>query len=149
MEIAENKFPIELATMVQAEYSRGISSGLQDHPCNNLNDNVEGPCSISTSVNFATPQHVDIRDGSISVFGWLHLNKPVIPRYFLLSNLKVSVNGRVYNGLAIKLVDGLLMTGDGRFIRHGTTTSKVKGTIFGYQFAANGVSMSSNIEAVD
>lgn len=146
MMTAERYFPIELSTMMQSEYSRGITSNIYDHPCNNLSNPVEGPCSISTSANFATPQHLDIRDGSLSIFGWLHIGIPISSGYFLLGNLKVTVQGKEYNGLAIKLVDGLLITGDGRMLRHGTTTSDFNGTIFGYQFAANGITMSSKIE---
>ena len=46
-------------------------------------------------------------------------------------------------------MDGLLVTGDGRMIRHGTTALVVDGSIFGVQFAANGILMSSNMEPVN
>jgi len=144
--MAEQYFPIELSVMTQSEYSQGITSYLEDHPCNRLISKREGPCSISTSINFATPQHVDVRDGSISIFGWFHIGRPITDRYFLMSNLRVEKQGHVFTGLAIKLVDGLIVTGDGRMICHGTTTSKFNGEIFGIQFAANGVSMSSKME---
>src|SRR5689334_9296089 len=55
-EIAEKYFPMELSVMVQSEYSRGVTSSMAHQPCNNLTLGIEGPCSISTSVNFATPQ---------------------------------------------------------------------------------------------
>ena len=73
MKTAESYFPVELATMIQSEYARGITSFLEDHPCYNLPSQREGPCSISTSTNFATPQHVDVCDGSISIFSWFHI----------------------------------------------------------------------------
>ena len=60
LQMAEQYFPIELPVMIQLEYSRGITSLLPYHPCNNLMSKREGPCSISTSINFATPQHVDV-----------------------------------------------------------------------------------------
>src|SRR5688572_23142514 len=88
MIMAENYFPLELAVMIQSEYSRGITRELEYHPCNGLTSNIDGPCSISTSVNFATPQHVDVRDGSKSIFGWFHLNPPKTDQYFLLSHLR-------------------------------------------------------------
>lgn len=146
MDMAKNYFPIELSLMIQSEYSRGITSFLNDHPCNNLISKRDGPCSISTSINFATPQHVDVWDGSISIFGWFHIGQPISDGYFLLSNLKVKMDGHDYTGLAIKLVDGLLVTGDGQMICHGTTTSRFNGSIFGIQFAANGISMGSKLE---
>ena len=129
--------------MIQSEYSCGISSELEHHPCNDLDSNIDGPCSISTSVNFATPQHVDIWDGSMSIFGWFHIGHPITNSYFLLSNLKVICDGTEYNGVAIKLTDGLIIAGDGQMICHGTTTAKFDGSIFGIQFAANALSMSS------
>jgi hypothetical protein len=149
MEMAEHYFPIELSVMIQSEYSRGITSYLDNHPCNSLISKREGPCSISTSINFATPQHVDVRDGSSSIFGWFHIGNPITNRYFLMSNLKIDIHGRVYTGLAVKLVDGLLVAGDGHIICHGTTASEFDGSIFGIQFAANGISMSSKMEVND
>ena len=145
MKMADEYFPIELATMVQSEYSCGVTSYLPDHPCYAITNGMEGPCSISTSVNFATRQHVDIRDGSMSIFGWLEIGKPITSGYFLLSNMMVNVGGHDYKGIAIKLVDGLLVAADGRSIWHGTTANEFNGTMFGYQFAANGISMGSKL----
>ena len=85
-------FPLELATMVQSEYSRGITSSLEDHPCNGLVTPQDGPYSISTSVDFASAQHVDICDGSIGIFCWLCMGIPITNGYFLLSNISVIVN---------------------------------------------------------
>ena len=89
---------------------------------------------------------MDVRDGSISIFGWFHLNKPKNDVFFVLGNLKIKVNDTEYTGLAIKIVDGLIMTADGRMIRHGTTASDYDGSIFGMQFAANSISMGSKLE---
>ena len=75
--------------------------------------------------------------------GYIWVN--LLQQDFLMSNLEVTVHGRQYKGLAIKIIDGLLVTADGRFIRHGTTSSIFDGSIFGYQFALNGISMSSKI----
>src|SRR5688500_12501609 len=97
MKMAENYFPIELAAMIQSEYKRGISSSLNDCPCHDLVSGREGSCSISTSVNFATPQHVDICDGSIRIFSWVHIGKPITAEYFVLSNLQVTIEGQEYN----------------------------------------------------
>lgn len=145
MDMAEKYFPVELAVMIQSKYSWGITSYLVDHPCHNLISNREGPCSISTSINFATPQHVDVRDGSTSIFGWFHIGYPISTGYFLMGNIKVKVKGHIYTGLAIKLVDGLIISGDGQMICHGTTASFFDGSLFGIQFAANVVSMGSKM----
>ena len=51
--------------------------------------------------------------------------------------------------MAIKLVDGLLVSGDGRIICHGTTASQFDGQLFGIQFSANGISMNSKVEEND
>lgn len=86
-DMAEQYFPNEFLVMIQSEYSRGITSNLEDHPCNSLLSKREGSCSIPTSINFATPQHVDVRDGSTSIFGWFHIGSPITDCYFLMSNL--------------------------------------------------------------
>lgn len=122
--MAEQYFPIDSATMIQLEYSQGITGDLEYHPCSNLEVEKEGPCSISTSINFETPQHVDIRDDSVIIFSWYLIGSPVTDGYFVLNNLQVTFGEQVYNELAIKLVDGLLVSADGHFIRHRMTSSE-------------------------
>ena len=131
--------------MVQSEYARGISNNFEDHSCYSLTLQRGKPCSISTSVNFVTPQHVDIRDGSISIFSWVHIGKPETDGYFVSSNLQVRDAGKNYNGMAIKLVDGLILSGNGHMLCHGNTTLQFLGTIFGIQFSANGVSITTKL----
>jgi len=147
MKMTNKMFPLELSVVVQSEYSRGITKYMNYHPCHNLESthDGDGPCSISTSINFATPQHVDIQDGSISIFGWVHLTPPQSNVYFLMSNLQIDVDGKDFTGLAVKIVDDLVITGDGRMICHGMTASNYDGSIFGMQFAANGISMVSKL----
>ena len=60
-----------------------------------------------------------------------------------MSNLSLEVEGVKYNGVAVKLVDGLMITFDGRMIRHGTTICDHVGPIHGFHIAANGISMRS------
>src|SRR5687767_4900169 len=72
-----------------------------------------------------------------------HIGKPIADGYFVLSNLCIKVQESYYNGMAFKLVDGLVVTGNSQIIHHGTTSSKFNGSIFGIQFAANGISVSS------
>ena len=59
--------------------------------------------------------------------------------YFVLPNMKGKVPGtdREYNGIAIKLLDGVLIGWDGCLIRHGTSIvgSRV-GNTYGTFFAA-------------
>lgn len=66
--------------------------------------------------------------------------------YFLLSNNQINANGKTYNRLAIKLLDELLLTGNGCMIYYGTMPSTIDGCIFGYHIAANGISMSCKME---
>jgi len=58
LDMAKQYFPIELSVMIQSEYSWGITSYLDNHLCNSLMSKREDPCSISTNISFATPQHV-------------------------------------------------------------------------------------------
>ena len=145
MNMANSMFPIKLSVMIQLEYSCGITREMKYHPCHNLESDLDGPCLISTSINFATPQHVDVQDGSISIFGWFHLSNPQPDVYFILGNMGVKVDGHEFTGLAVKIVDGLVIVGNGRMLCHGTTASDYDGSIFGMQFAANGMSMVSKI----
>jgi len=66
-----------------------------------------------------------------------------------MSNLKINICGREFTGLAVKLVDGLLVSGNSHIICHGTTASEFDGSIFGIQFAANCISMGSKMEVND
>ena len=81
-----------------------------------------------------------------SIFSWFHIGKPKTDGYFVLSNLKIIHEEKHYNGLAIKLIDSLLILGDGQILRHGTTVTEFLGTIFGIQFAANAISMTSTFD---
>ena len=63
-----------------------------------------------------------------------------------MSNLQVQFEDNMYNGIAIKFVDGLVVSADGQMIRHGTTSSDFDGNQFGVQFAANGILMTSVTE---
>jgi len=142
----DEKFPMELSTMTQTEYSRGISSKIIDHPANETDNQVEGSCAVSVSVNFASSQHLDVRDGSIGAILWVTEGDiSVDDIYFLLANAEVDYNGKKWKGVAIKLTDGIMISFDGRMIRHGTTECTRVERIYGFHISANAITMRAEV----
>ena len=143
----KDSFPIELAVMTQSEYSRGVTCNTKGHPGMKENLGVNGPSAFTCSINFASAQHVDIRDAGVGVFVWFRdCDKITKDGYFLLSNTMVHVNEVDYNGVAIKLVDGVMLTFDGRMIRHGTTKCHHNGKIYGFHVGPNAITIWSKVD---
>ena len=96
--------------------------------------------SMDLSINLANSTHYDINDASQGFSIWTEDYPGSTGQwYFVLPNMKGKFPGtdREYNGIAIKLSDGVLIGWDGRLIRHGTSMvgSRV-GNIYGTFFAA-------------
>jgi hypothetical protein len=95
--------------------------------------------SMDLSINLANSSHYDVNDASQGFTIWTE-DHPCTTEdwYFVLPNMKGKFPGtdREYNGIAIKLSDGVLIGWDGRLIRHGTSMvgSRV-GNIYGTFFA--------------
>jgi hypothetical protein len=95
--------------------------------------------SMDMSINLANSSHYDVNDASQGFTIWTE-DHPSSTQdwYFVLPNMKGKFPGtdRDYNGIAIKLSDGVLIGWDGRLIRHGTSMvgSRV-GNIYGTFFA--------------
>ena len=95
---------------------------------------------MDLSVILANSTHFDVNDASQGFSIWTEDHPGSTDDwYFVLPNMKGKFPGteREYNGIAIKLSDGVLIGWDGRLIRHGTSVvgSRV-GNIYGTFFAA-------------
>ena len=174
LEEISQKFPATLSTMIQTEYSRGITNDMPNHPVyeelptvvttddlsqiidkkdepqiveKEINTNcVDGPCAVTASVDFASSQHLDIFDGSDGVVIWVvEESESVKKRYFLMSNLKVQTATKAYNGVAVRIRDGVMIAFDGRMIRHGTTETDDLDKTYGFHVASNAKSLQSEL----
>ena len=96
--------------------------------------------TMDVSVDLCNASHYDANDASQSFSIWTEDFPGTTSNwYFVLPNVfgKKSVTGRTYNGVAIKLTHGTLISWDGRLIRHCTSMmerrpgSHVYGTFFG------------------
>ena len=100
--------------------------------------------TMDVSVDLSNASHYDVNDASQSFSIWTE-DFPYTTSnwYFVLPNVygKKSPNGRTYNGVAIKLTHGTLISWDGRLIRHCTSVMQrregghVYGTFFGAKSA--------------
>ncbi len=96
--------------------------------------------SMDLSINLANSTHYDVHDASQGFTIWTEDHPGTTGGwYFVLPNMKGKFPGtdREYNGIAIKLLDGVLIGWDDRLIRQGTSMvgSRV-GNIYGTFFAA-------------
>ena len=96
--------------------------------------------TMDLSINLANSSHVDVNDATQGFTIWTEDHPGTTEEwYFVLPNLTGKYPGtdRNYNGIAIKLTDGVLIGWDGRLIRHGTSMvgSRV-GNAYGNFFAA-------------
>ena len=96
--------------------------------------------SMDLSINLANATHYDVNDASQGFSIWTEDNPNTTKDwYFVLPNMtgKFPGTNRKYNGIAIKLSDGVLIGWDGRLIRHGTSMVRSRvGNIYGTFFAA-------------
>lgn len=96
--------------------------------------------SMDLSINLANSTHYDVNDASQGFTIWTEDCPGTTGGwYFVLPNMKGKFPGtdREYNGIAIKLSDGVLIGWDGRLIRHGTSmVGSQVGNIHGTFFAA-------------
>ena len=80
--------------------------------------------TMDLSVNLANASHYDVNDASQGFSIWTE-DKPGTTAnwYFVLPNVYGHISGgnETYNGLAIKLTHGVLISWDGRVIRHCTS----------------------------
>ena len=100
--------------------------------------------TMDVSVDLSNASHYDVNDASQSFSIWTEdFPNTTLNWYFVLPNVygKKSPNGRTYNGVAIKLTHGTLISWDGRLIRHCTSVMQrrlgghVYGTFFGAKSA--------------
>ena len=95
--------------------------------------------TMDLSVNLSNSSHYDVNDACQGFTIWTE-EKPGTTGgwYFVLPNMVGTFpdSNREYNGIAIKLTHGVLVSWDGRLIRHGTSVMNRQGNVFGTFFAA-------------
>lgn len=111
--------------------------------------------SMDVSVDLSNASHYDVNDASQGFSIWTE-DKPGSTKdwYFVLPNVfgKKEENGRTYNGMAIRLTHGVLISWDGRLIRHCTSMmnraerSHVYGTFFAAKSSVVFYGMNRKIE---
>ena len=84
--------------------------------------------SIDMSVDMANATHYDVGDCSQGISVWLE-EMPGLATgwYFVMPNMYCCIDGRMYNGIAIRLRHGTAISWDGRVVRHGTSVSHPDG----------------------
>jgi hypothetical protein len=80
------------------------------------------------SVDMANATHYDVGDCSQGISVWLE-EMPGLATgwYFVMPNMCCCIDGRMYNGIAIRLCHGTAISWDGRVVRHGTSVSRPDG----------------------
>ncbi|KAI2493781.1 hypothetical protein MHU86_20744 [Fragilaria crotonensis] len=100
--------------------------------------------TMDVSVDLSNASHYDVNDASSSFAIWTEDSPGTTNNWYLvLPNVfgKKTRTGRTYNGVAIKLTHGTLISWDGRLIRHATSIMDRKpgchvyGTFFGAKAA--------------
>ena len=143
-------FPLEFSTTIQAEYSCGVTHQLEGHPGQNIATFCAS--SLNCSRCYATPQHKDARDNGMTCIAWLnsankrHMLENHDDIYFLFGNVRAEINGIIYNGVAIKLYDGITFTFDARLLHHGTTLGTCDCLYCGYAIVGNAVTASTKLD---
>jgi len=121
----EKVYPHHLITTRHAERAHGV------HPQQNMGGENGVASSMDQSIDLANATHFDINDASTSFSLWSELNPNTAKNwFFVLPNLRVFCDGKMYNGVIIKLNHGTSICWDGRIIRHGTSITDINGNDF-------------------
>ena len=104
-------------------------------PCKSMTGQAsgDGVCfrvgfSVDISVDMANATHYDVGDCSQGISVWLEeIPGLATGWYFVMPNMYCCIDGRMYNGIAIRLRHGTAISWDGRVIRHGTSISHPDG----------------------
>ena len=95
--------------------------------------------SMDLSVNLSNSSHYDVNDASQGFSIWTEEHPGTTDDwYFVLPNMHGTFpnSDKEYYGIAIKLTHGVLISWDGRRIRHCTSMMNRRGNVFGTFFAA-------------
>jgi hypothetical protein len=84
--------------------------------------------SIDMSVDIANATHYDVGVCSQGISVWLE-EMPGLATgwYFVMPNMYCCIDGRMYNGIAIRLCHGTAISWDGRVVKHDTSVSHPDG----------------------
>lgn len=107
--------------------------------------------SSSVSVNLVNASHYDINDASYGVSIWSEDNPGVATNwFFLMPNVLLRVDAKTYSGLAIKLSHGVIISWDGRVLRHATSEANhgVGNNVYGWFWGADARAVSHAFESV-
>ena len=94
--------------------------------------------TMDLSVDLSNSSHYDVNDASRGFTIWTEdIPGSTEGWYFVLPNVhgQRSDGGGAFNRLAIRLTHGVLISWDGRLVRHGTSVMNKKGHVYGSFFA--------------
>ena len=95
--------------------------------------------TMDVSVNLANASHYDVNDASQGFSIWTE-DEPGTTEdwYFVLPNVYGQIPGtnETYNGLAIRLMHGVLVSWDGRVVRHCTSMMNRRSNVYGTFYAS-------------
>jgi hypothetical protein len=127
-------FPYELAAMIGHMHAFG------EHPSAEMGGSDGVTKSINVSVNLGNTPHYDNGDLGIGFGVWFE-DIPGSARnwYFMLPNVLVTHNGKVYEGVRIKLGHGVAISWDGVAVRHCTTVTEpgTANNVYGFHATNN------------
>jgi hypothetical protein len=106
--------------------------------------------SMDISIDLGNSTHYDVNDSSPGFSIWTETNRGEADNwFFVLPNILIRHNDKTYNGVAIRLYHGAVVSWDGRIIRHGTTktsTGSKSNHTFGWFWSSSGKLVDSSIE---
>ena len=113
----ETEYPHQLAAMRDTERCFGV------FPNKTTMGGEDGvTCSLDQSIDLGNPSHYDPMDGSPAISMWTELEPGKASNwFFILPNIVVMYNRKLYGGLVITLSHGTSISWDGRLVRHCTS----------------------------
>jgi len=140
---AAQLFPVEWAAVCNADMCHGLhqltsfAKNVEDVPCGS-------PSALYGTVDYESVQHIDFRDASLSIMllscsqSKCYCQENADGPYFVFGNVEVKdENGVLYNGVAIRVEQGAMVSFDGRVLRHCTSRKYCQCHNYGYVMAAN------------
>jgi hypothetical protein len=110
-------------------------------------------CSLDQSCDLGNESHFDTHDASNSISIWTELKEGEAKNwYFLMPNLQVFKEGKIFSGVAVKLSHGTSVSWDGRIIRHCTTVTDLgteENHVFGTFWGAKSKQVKVCLETVE
>jgi hypothetical protein len=118
LEFAMENFPSTITNMIEIERNAGV------YPSNLMGGYFGIVSTMDMSCNLGNASHYDRNDASQGFSIWVETKcNSASNWYFLMPNMILHHQNKQYNGVAVKLSDGVSISWDGRVIRHCTTVT--------------------------